>query len=99
MDNIDSGEITDTYFTVDSLNKYRQNVYDDKRELKIRQWLDKGNKLGLALNIPYSEFKSVYDAYLPGRTIVDNTEFKNEFETQLKNIGITKYGEKKYVVA
>ncbi len=94
LDNIDSGEITDTYFTVDSLNKYRQKVYDDKRELKIRQWLDKGNKLGLALNIPYSEFKSVYDAYLPGRTIVDNTEFKNEFETQLKNIGITKYSEK-----
>lgn len=91
LDKIDSGQITDKRFTVETFNDHRRKIREDDVELAIRKWLDTENVLTHKFNVSYNEFKPIYDKYKPGLSKTENNESNTAFMDVLKTEGITKY--------
>ncbi len=91
LDKIDSGQITDELFTVDTFNEHRRKIREDDVELAIRKWLDTENVLMHKFNISYNEFKSIYDMYKPGLGTTDNNESDSALSAVLDTEGVSNY--------
>jgi type I restriction enzyme R subunit len=91
LDKIDSGQITDKRFTVETLNEHRRKIHEDDVELAIRKWLDTENVLMHKFNISYNEFKPIYDMYKPGLSKNENNESDRALSVVLDSEGVTNY--------
>ena len=91
LDKIDSGQITDKRFTVETLNEHRRKIREDDVELAIRKWLDTENVFGYKFNVSYNEFKPIYDVYKPGLSTNENNESERALMAVLDAEGLTNY--------
>lgn len=91
LDKIDSGQITDKRFTVETLNEHRRKIREDDVELAIRKWLDTENVLMHKFNVSYNEFKPIYDMYKPGLSKNENNESDRALSVVLDSEGVTNY--------
>ncbi len=94
LDKIDSGQITDKRFTVETLNEHRRKIREDDVELAIRKWLDTENALTHKFNVSYNEFKPIYDMYKPGLSATENNESDTALSDVLDAEGMTNYKER-----
>lgn len=91
LDKIDSGQITDKRFTVETFNEHRRKIREDDVELAIRKWLDTENALKHKFNVSYNDFKPIYDMYKPGLGTTDNNESDSALSAVLDAEGVSNY--------